>query len=175
MNKPNLIPVWDKKEAVIQYIMDNFDFEKVHKYMVKHKWTWTKIGTPSIQDLELHTKKLMNDHWGSEKGTNNCRFGGFAWEFTPSWCMLKFSDSSWGIRSDDMDNKKRRSVNHEVCCISIGIPEIKIIKNKGRNYYICLSGVFYAANTRLTKKEAEAVKRWIGDNYYDFMRMGGWS
>jgi len=43
----------------IDYIMEHFDFEKVHGVMEFLNWDWLNMGVPSIRQLKLEAERLM--------------------------------------------------------------------------------------------------------------------
>jgi hypothetical protein len=49
-------------KEILDEILDEFDFEKVHKVMVALNWTWhSNDGVPSIGDLRRAARELLND------------------------------------------------------------------------------------------------------------------
>ena len=43
-------------------IMDNFDFERVHKVMETLDWKWASTrGVPTLRDIELMAQRLLYD------------------------------------------------------------------------------------------------------------------
>lgn len=54
----------DKINKVIQDILDNFNFEKVHSVMKIFEWEWCLNGEykiPSIEELKNKVKELLTD------------------------------------------------------------------------------------------------------------------
>lgn len=50
----------DKYQDAIDDIIDNFDFEKVHKTMKALKWEWTaEGGVPEIPSIKKQARKLL--------------------------------------------------------------------------------------------------------------------
>jgi hypothetical protein len=47
-------------KEIIDEILDEFDFEKVHKVMVALDWKWVD-GVPTIGDLRRTARELLND------------------------------------------------------------------------------------------------------------------
>lgn len=45
----------------IKEIMDNFDFEKVHRVMRALGWEWRDFGTPTIEEIKKVAEELLND------------------------------------------------------------------------------------------------------------------
>lgn len=55
------------KEKQINYIIQGFDFEKVHNVMKFLNWTWWHIGQPpSVDDLKKEATKLLEELYDSE-------------------------------------------------------------------------------------------------------------
>ena len=53
-----------KKEKHIQYIIDDFDFEKINKIMVALDWKWYDNGKfyiPTENDLKKCARRLLSD------------------------------------------------------------------------------------------------------------------
>lgn len=60
---------------VIDNILDEFDFEQVHKVMVFLEWKWAGEGVPTISTLRKRAREMLNyaaDHAVGTSGT-----GGF--------------------------------------------------------------------------------------------------
>jgi len=60
----------------IEYIIQNFDFHKVHKVMEIVDWQWAENGVPTIDELRKQARELLEDV--REKGYAYIRCGGFA-------------------------------------------------------------------------------------------------
>ena len=43
----------------IDYIIEHFDFEKVHDVMEFLNWDWLGVGVPSIHHLKVEAERLM--------------------------------------------------------------------------------------------------------------------
>lgn len=50
----------------INSILDNFDFEKVHRVMSYLNWTWRNDGVPSVDYLKNEVRKLIVEALTSE-------------------------------------------------------------------------------------------------------------
>ena len=62
----------DKILNDIDYVLDNFDFEKVHKVMEFLEWKWAGYDEISIGDLRQYARKLIkNCLSGMIKGNEN--------------------------------------------------------------------------------------------------------
>jgi hypothetical protein len=50
-------------QELIDEIMDNFDFDKVHKVMTFLNWTWWNAaeGVPSTSELRQQARRLLRD------------------------------------------------------------------------------------------------------------------
>jgi hypothetical protein len=49
------------KEEHIKFILDNFDFGRVHKIMKYLKWEWAGRGVPNILELRNIAERLLNE------------------------------------------------------------------------------------------------------------------
>ena len=64
------------KEEHIQYIIENFNFEKVHTVMELLHWTWVMSNNvPTIDELKKIAARLLNDV--SKNDYDSCSTGGF--------------------------------------------------------------------------------------------------
>lgn len=64
------------KEKHIQYIIENFNFEKVHKVMELLNWTWLMSNdVPTIDELKKSATRLLNDICKEDFDTSST--GGF--------------------------------------------------------------------------------------------------
>lgn len=88
----------------IDYIMDNFDFEKVHKAMNALDWKWSSSnGIPEIYDLRRTARSLLKSAWVyGQNGAENPRTGtgGFWAEYGKhddgsEWLELNFQITQW--------------------------------------------------------------------------------
>lgn len=52
-----------KFQSIIDEIMDNFDFHKVHKVMkcLGWKWAFSENGIPEIYELKEEARRLLNE------------------------------------------------------------------------------------------------------------------
>ena len=55
--------ITDAELAKIDDIMRNFNFEKVHKVMEMLDWKWamTKYGVPTVEELKVEARRLLED------------------------------------------------------------------------------------------------------------------
>jgi len=59
-----------KKKEAIDSILDNFDFERVHKAMTALDWEWASTdGVPEIPDLRQKARELLKDVSKTKSGT----------------------------------------------------------------------------------------------------------
>lgn len=67
----------EQQRDTIDYILDNFDFEGVHKAMIALNWKWAGCGgVPETPDLRKMARQLLKDSF--EYGeTNELGTGGF--------------------------------------------------------------------------------------------------
>ena len=54
-NEEELTPL----ERMIEDVLDNFDFQKVHNAMVALNWTWLDKGVPSVENLREQARDLL--------------------------------------------------------------------------------------------------------------------
>jgi hypothetical protein len=177
----HLFPMWEHKEEIVQYIKDNFDFDRVLNFMKKTKWKYgdkKKERTPTLQDIyEVIDRVLGDGTFFSEKYSSSCGCGGFQFEYTPNWLSVRFGyDKFWSLFSD----KKRviiaqaRIVEFEtiVARMDIGNPEIKEIEfKKGPRRFGLKIGDYFVKTSpgkAYTKKEAEIIKEFLDLNYHRF-------
>jgi hypothetical protein len=69
-----------RNEQDIKYIIDNFDWEKVHRVMKFLNWRWgtaTDGMVPSIGRLVLEGKRLLEELMASDKDVKSIETGGF--------------------------------------------------------------------------------------------------
>lgn len=77
----------------IEEIMDEFDFNKVHKTMKLLNWKWRDIGVPDIGEIRRNARYIMNRAYESE--SKYCAIGGFEAKVTKHGICLKFIISEW--------------------------------------------------------------------------------
>lgn len=69
-----------EKQKAISGIIENFDFEKVHKVMEFLEWGWQDDGVPTIGKLMLSAQKRLEeafDYCNSNKTNYYTGSGGF--------------------------------------------------------------------------------------------------
>lgn len=82
----------EEQQEVIDEIMDNFDFERVHKTMVALKWGWWNIGVPELSDIKKSARRLLK----TSIEENTCvGTGGFLVEKEGDYISLKFVVAEW--------------------------------------------------------------------------------
>lgn len=55
-------PLTEQQRDAIEEVMDTFDFETVHKYMVATNWEWyASHGVPDIYEIKKEARRLMHD------------------------------------------------------------------------------------------------------------------
>lgn len=92
--------ITQKQQELIDDIMDNFNFEKVHKVMEFLNWTWwnnelKKDINPTIQDIRSDARKklkriLEENHSSIESG------GLVARKYDDGTISLEFKIEYWG-------------------------------------------------------------------------------
>ena len=88
-----------KQQDALDNIMDNFDFDQVHKVMVFLNWKWANsngsLGVPEKYELRGEARRLLKMAI-EEKTTVST--GGFLAEYIEEdggWMDLKFVVSEW--------------------------------------------------------------------------------
>ena len=58
-----VIGLQEKFQSLIDEVMDNFDFNKVHKVMKFLNWTWAFAaeGVPEVYELKEQARRLLNE------------------------------------------------------------------------------------------------------------------
>lgn len=86
---------------MIDYILDHFDFEKVHRAMVALDWEWASCdGVPEISDLRRCARRLLRE--ADEGAYRRVAAGGFVAEKSHGFLTLHFEiDSVDGSDYDD--------------------------------------------------------------------------
>lgn len=84
-------------EEKIEQIMENFDFEKVHKVMVALEWEWHfgrgASGIPSVYTLKEEASRLLSDAWMTKTTVST---GGFSAVYDDCYITLSFIVEEWG-------------------------------------------------------------------------------
>lgn len=82
---------------MIDEILDEFNFEKVHKVMVSLDWKWNSTdGVPAIADLRRMARSLLQQVVES-KGIHSVGTGGFTAFMHHGVLGLRFEVSSYEI------------------------------------------------------------------------------
>ena len=93
-----------KKEA-IENILDNFDFETVHKAMKALEWTWHFTeGVPEIPDLRKEARRLLKDVAKRKEDKFFTSTGGFEVYKEGGFLELKFVIAEW---DEEFKTKKK--------------------------------------------------------------------
>lgn len=176
------------KAATIHLIMENFDFEKVQKFMRKKRWKWNFhpekhcvpkssefMRVPTIAELKNATRELMEGNWPEAPYSTNCGIGGFAWEIKDPWCKLEFYSTEFPSGKDNekilMTIKLKSSV--VVASFEVGKPHIRpVCGGKGRRTYGIFIGSTCYVSPSMTKKQAEAVCEWLAHNWRKIGNIG---
>ena len=85
----------------IEQIMENFDFENVHKVMVALEWEWTfgrgGSGIPSVKSLKKRAGELLSnvEDLICEGGTITSSSGGFEAKYHDGCLSLSFIVEEW--------------------------------------------------------------------------------
>ena len=66
-----------EKNKIIKNIMQNFDFERVHRVMIFFNWWWSPHnGVPTIKEIKQQAQQLLGDVL-LERGVDYSATGGF--------------------------------------------------------------------------------------------------
>ena len=98
------------KNEHIQFIIDNFNFDKVHKVMEFLTWSWLgDIEAPTIEELKMCAIRLLNDVCDDDVET--CSTGGFKATRYNDYLELTFMvsdyDSSILNYGDEYERRKK--------------------------------------------------------------------
>ena len=90
--------ITQKQQELIDDIMDNFDFEKVHKVMTFLNWKWAMLdgyAIPSISDIRSRARDRLKTVLLEKYGY--CESGGLvARKYDDGTISLEFKIESWG-------------------------------------------------------------------------------
>ena len=85
-----------KKKEAIEHILDNFDFEIVHKAMTALDWEWASTdGVPEIPDLRKKARRLLKDVSKRKEDKFFTGTGGFEVSKEDRILELKFVIDEW--------------------------------------------------------------------------------
>ena len=85
----------------IEQIMENFDFEMVHKVMVALEWEWYfgrgGSGIPSVESLKKKAMELLSrvNELICDKDEVTCSCGGFEAKYHDGFLNLSFIVEEW--------------------------------------------------------------------------------
>jgi len=83
----------EKKQQMIDEIMDSFEFEKVHKTMVALDWRWVGVeGVPDILAIRKFARNCLK--YAFHYGLYGC--GGFRATYKEGILALEFIVEAWG-------------------------------------------------------------------------------
>lgn len=86
------------KQDLIDEILDQFNFERVHKVMEALNWWWygEENGVPNIAALRKKARELLKDCADSPRKNYYCSIGGFAAEKQEGdTLILEFIIADW--------------------------------------------------------------------------------
>lgn len=101
------------KEETVEKVIQNFDFDKVHRVMKSMNWGWwdtsTEDGVPSIGHVVLQAKRLLDQVYNKVSAGENNYFistGGFEatarkYEYGEIVLELKFVVTSFNYSTQD--------------------------------------------------------------------------
>ena len=95
----------EKEFDAIENIMDNFDFDNVHKVMTYLNWEWanTENGVPTKSELRSEARRLIKM---AIKDKTRVSTGGFEVDYIDEdggWVSLKFVLSEWDSEIEKND------------------------------------------------------------------------
>ena len=95
----------EKEFDAIESIMDNFNFDDVHKVMTYLNWEWagTENGVPTKSELRSQARQLIKM---AIKDKTRVSTGGFEADYLPEdggWVSLKFVVSEWDSEIEKND------------------------------------------------------------------------
>ena len=83
-------------EEKIGDILNNFDFERVHKAMIALEWNWYlgigDEGIPSVGALQKAARKLLSEAWTKKTTISS---GGFSAVYDDGDLILRFILEEW--------------------------------------------------------------------------------
>ncbi len=82
------------KAKMVEDIMENFDFERVHKAMVTLDWLWfidNEYRIPTLEEIKTHAGKMMLDALNGMPYAT----GGFYCTYKNGILELSFELASW--------------------------------------------------------------------------------
>ena len=86
----------EKQQEIVDDIMDNFDFDKVHNVMVELDWGWGdsdgNLSIPEIWELKKSARRLLKE--SMEEGLCVAT-GGFQVDKDGDYISLKFIVEEW--------------------------------------------------------------------------------
>jgi hypothetical protein len=84
------------KQELIDEILDQFDFEKVHLTMKALGWEWMDVGVPEAPNLRKSARRLLQEATKSPSPYSKISSGGFVVEKdVDGFLELRFEVSSW--------------------------------------------------------------------------------
>ena len=88
----------EQQQEAIDYIMDTFDFDKVHNVMDFLNWQWRDEGVPDKFSIKREARRLLRD---AIENKTSISTGGFIVSYYPpdndggEWVKLAFELESW--------------------------------------------------------------------------------
>lgn len=95
----------------IDEILDNFDFELVHRAMLGMNWTWNSCDcVPNIADLRKKARELLKEL--ITKDLSEIGTGGLRAEKRGDFLRLTFVVADWEVESENNLENARQPSNH---------------------------------------------------------------
>lgn len=83
-------------KKIVDNIIDNFDFDRVHEVMTLLGWTWWNVrGIPSVQDLKKRAGELLTEVWEKPNDQYCISTGGFHARKDSGVLILEFVITDW--------------------------------------------------------------------------------
>lgn len=73
----------EEKQQLIDDVMEDFDFDKVHKAMVALEWKYINKSVPSKHELEKFARSLLESVMNGVPRFDTLNAGGFVVQFDP--------------------------------------------------------------------------------------------
>lgn len=99
-------------EKMLDSIMDNFDFEKVHNAMLALDWRWASVGdVPTVEEIEDEAARLLWDVVNAGDDYDVVTTGGLEAskdfsDYNDPFIQLRFILTDWDENGSEMDEEE---------------------------------------------------------------------
>ena len=98
-------------EKMLDSIMDNFDFEKVHDTMLALDWRWASIGdVPTVEEIEDEAARLLWDVVNADDydviATGGLEASKDFSDYNDPFIQLRFTLEEWSESGSEMDKEE---------------------------------------------------------------------